>query len=104
MLSYKVYQIKLLFLQKVLSIPNKKQIVIYIQSTYMMADESTRQREFGNLQAIRNNYLLGRCVCLFYFPLYLISFDKQPCFLIYFFLIVLSVWSTTLSITMPMPT
>lgn len=27
-----------------------------IQSTYMMADESTRQREFGNLQAIRNNY------------------------------------------------
>ena len=30
--------------------------VVYIQSTYMMADESTRQREFGNLQAIRNNY------------------------------------------------
>ncbi len=32
-----------------------------IQSTYMMADESTRQREFGNLQAIRNNYPKYRC-------------------------------------------
>lgn len=36
-----------------------------IQSTYMMADESTRQREFGNLQAIRNNY-----------PKYVVSLDE----------------------------
>lgn len=37
-------------------VARKGEDVVYIQSTYMMADESTRQREFGNLQAIRNNY------------------------------------------------
>lgn len=39
--------------------------VIYIQSTYMMTDEATRQREFGNLQLIKDNY-----------PKYVVSLDE----------------------------
>ncbi len=39
--------------------------VIYVQSAYLLADEKTRQREFGNLQAIRNNY-----------PKYVVSLDE----------------------------
>ena len=39
--------------------------VIYIQATYQLADESTRLREFGNLQAINNNY-----------PKYVVSLDE----------------------------
>lgn len=39
--------------------------VIYVQSAYMMPDEATRQREFGNLMAVRNNY-----------PKYVISLDE----------------------------
>lgn len=39
--------------------------VIYIQATYQLADESTRQREFGNLQAIHNHY-----------PKYVVSLDE----------------------------
>ena len=39
--------------------------VIYIQATYLLADESTRLREFGNLQAINNNY-----------PKYVVSLDE----------------------------
>ncbi len=39
--------------------------VIYIQSSYLLADEKTREREFGNLQAIRNNY-----------PKYVVSLDE----------------------------
>lgn len=46
-------------------VARKGEEVVYIQSTYMMADESTRQREFGNLQAIRNNY-----------PKYVVSLDE----------------------------
>ena len=46
-------------------VARKGEDVVYIQSTYMMADESTRQREFGNLQAIRNNY-----------PKYVVSLDE----------------------------
>ena len=30
--------------------------VVYVQSAYMMNDEATKQREFGNLMAIHNNY------------------------------------------------
>lgn len=39
--------------------------VIYIQATFQLADESTRLREFGNLQAINNNY-----------PKYVVSLDE----------------------------
>ncbi len=39
--------------------------VVYIQSTYLLADEKTKEREFGNLQAIRNNY-----------PKYVVSLDE----------------------------
>lgn len=46
-------------------VARKGEDVVYIQSTYMMADESTRQREFGNLQAICNNY-----------PKYVVSLDE----------------------------
>ncbi len=46
-------------------VARKGEDVVYIQSTYMIADESIRQREFGNLQAIRNNY-----------PKYVVSLDE----------------------------
>ena len=39
--------------------------VVYIQATYIMSDETTRQREFGNLEAIRDNY-----------PKYVVSLDE----------------------------
>ena len=39
--------------------------IIYIQSAYLLADEKTGEREFGNLQAIRNNY-----------PKYVVSLDE----------------------------
>ncbi len=28
----------------------------YIQASYIIADEATREREFGNLRAIKDNY------------------------------------------------
>lgn len=46
-------------------VARKGEDIIYIQSTYMMADEATRQREFGNLEAIHNNY-----------PKYVVSLDE----------------------------
>ena len=39
--------------------------VVYVQATYQLTDEATRQREFGNLQAIRNSY-----------PKYVVSLDE----------------------------
>ena len=39
--------------------------VIYIQSSYLLSDEKTKEREFGNLKAIRNNY-----------PKYVVSLDE----------------------------
>lgn len=39
--------------------------VVYIQSSYLMHDEATQKREFGNLQAITNNY-----------PKYVVSLDE----------------------------
>lgn len=39
--------------------------VVYIQASYLLTDEKTREREFGNLQAIRNNY-----------PKYVVSLDE----------------------------
>ncbi len=38
---------------------------IYFQSAYLLTDDATRQREFGNLQDIRNNY-----------PKYVVSLDE----------------------------
>jgi predicted AAA+ superfamily ATPase len=29
---------------------------IYVQASYIIADEATREREFGNLRAIKDNY------------------------------------------------
>ena len=46
-------------------VARKNDEVIYIQATYQMADEATREREFGNLQAINNNY-----------PKYVVSLDE----------------------------
>jgi hypothetical protein len=42
----------------------KGEETVYIQATYLLSEESTIQREFGNLQAIENNY-----------PKYVISMD-----------------------------
>lgn len=39
--------------------------VVYIQSCYILADEMTKEREFGNLRAIHNNY-----------PKYVVSLDE----------------------------
>lgn len=39
--------------------------VVYIQASYQLNDDSTRQREFGNLHAIRNSY-----------PKYVVSLDE----------------------------
>ncbi|MDY5087376.1 MAG: ATP-binding protein [Alloprevotella sp.] len=39
--------------------------VVYVQATYRMDSEATREREFGNLLAIRNNY-----------PKYVVSLDE----------------------------
>lgn len=39
--------------------------LLYVQSTYIMADEATREREFGNLQSVRDNY-----------PKYVVSLDE----------------------------
>ncbi len=37
---------------------------MYIQATYLLSDDSTIKREFGNLKEIRNNY-----------PKYVVSMD-----------------------------
>ena len=29
---------------------------VYVQASYIVADEATREREFGNLSAIKDNY------------------------------------------------
>lgn len=39
--------------------------IIYVQATYIMHDETTRQREFGNLESIHDNY-----------PKYVVSLDE----------------------------
>lgn len=39
--------------------------LVYVQATYQISDESTRQREFGNLNNIRDNY-----------PKYVVSLDE----------------------------
>lgn len=44
----------------------KKNTKVYIQVTYLMVDEKTRQREFGNLMAITDNY-----------PKYVVSLDPM---------------------------
>ena len=46
-------------------VARKDDEVVYVQSSYLIGDESTRQREFGNLQAINNNY-----------PKYVVSLDE----------------------------
>ena len=46
-------------------VARKNEDVVYIQSSYLMHDEATQKREFGNLQAITNNY-----------PKYVVSLDE----------------------------
>lgn len=45
-------------------VARKKDELIYVQSCYLVADEATKKREFGNLTAIKNNY-----------PKYVVSLD-----------------------------
>ncbi len=45
-------------------VARKDDEMIYIQSCYLLSDESTKKREFGNLSAIKNNY-----------PKYVVSLD-----------------------------
>ncbi len=51
--------------KKVDFVGRKGDEVIYIQSTYLLTDEKTKERELGNLMAIRNNY-----------PKYVVSLDE----------------------------
>lgn len=46
-------------------VARRKDAIVYVQATYLLADESTRQREFGNLQSIHDNY-----------PKYVVSLDE----------------------------
>lgn len=46
-------------------VARRKDAIVYVQATYLLADETTRQREFGNLQAINDNY-----------PKYVVSLDE----------------------------
>lgn len=43
----------------------KDDVRIYVQATYVMSDEATQKREFGNLKAINDNY-----------PKYVVSLDE----------------------------
>ena len=58
-------QILMLWRKEIDFVARKAGEIVYIQSTYLLADETTRLREFGNLQAIRNNY-----------PKYVVSLDE----------------------------
>lgn len=46
-------------------VARKNDEIIYVQSTYLLNDEATRKREFGNLEAISDNY-----------PKYVVSLDE----------------------------
>ena len=37
-------------------VAEKNEQTIYVQVAYLIADEATEKREFGNLQAIKNNH------------------------------------------------
>ena len=62
---YEVFTGQLAAGREVDFVARKHDEVVYIQSSYMMYDEATRQREFGNLQSIANNY-----------PKYVVSLDE----------------------------
>jgi len=46
-------------------VARKSDEVVYVQSCYLLVDEATKQREFGNLLSIHNNY-----------PKYVVSLDE----------------------------
>ena len=46
-------------------VARKADNVVYVQSSYLIGDDTTRQREFGNLKVIANNY-----------PKYVVSLDE----------------------------
>jgi hypothetical protein len=62
---YKVYTGQLSGGREIDFVARRNDEVIYVQATYLMADETTRQREFGNLETIRDNY-----------PKYVVSLDE----------------------------
>ena len=64
-LQYEVYTGQQTGGKEVDFVAKKDDNVIYVQSTYLMTDEATQEREFGNLKAIRNNY-----------PKYVVSLDE----------------------------
>jgi len=46
-------------------VARRKDILVYVQTAYLITDESTRRREFGNLKNIHDNY-----------PKYVVSLDE----------------------------
>lgn len=62
-LGYKVY-VGTLRGGEVDFVASKGDETLYVQATYLLADEATIAREFGNLREIRNNY-----------PKYVVSMD-----------------------------
>ena len=62
-LGYKVY-VGTLRNGEVDFVASKGDDTVYIQATYLLSEESTVKREFGNLEEIKNNY-----------PKYVVSMD-----------------------------
>lgn len=62
-LGYKVY-VGTLRNGEVDFVANKGDDMVYVQATYLLSEENTIKREFGNLEEIRNNY-----------PKYVVSMD-----------------------------
>lgn len=65
--GYKVYVGKL-WNKEVDFVADKGEERIYIQVAYLLANDDTIEREFGNLKAIDNN-----------FPKYVVTMDEYPC-------------------------
>lgn len=62
-LGYSVY-VGILKNSEIDFVAQKGEETLYVQATYLLSDESTIQREFGNLKVINNNY-----------PKYVVSMD-----------------------------
>lgn len=63
--GYEVYTGQMSGNRKVDFVARRGDAIVYIQATYQISDDATRQREFGNLLAIRNSY-----------PKYVVSLDE----------------------------
>ncbi|MGN0226088.1 MAG: ATP-binding protein, partial [Prevotella sp.] len=63
--GYEVYTGQMSGNREVDFVARRGDAIVYVQATYQISDDATRQREFGNLLAIRNSY-----------PKYVVSLDE----------------------------